>query len=132
MNECKVNYRGGIAFEAKARQHSLTIDLAQEKGGEDSGMNPPEIFMASLGSCIGVYVVRYCKNAKIDAEGLSIDLEWQLSDDKTKISEIKARIALPKAEVGKRDKAILEVAHHCLIHNTILCQPQIHMTLQGK
>jgi putative redox protein len=129
MNEVNVKYAGGKSFRVQARQHAMIIDLPPEKGGQDLGMNPPEVFMASLGSCIGVYVAGYCRGAKLDTEGLNIRLCWKLSDDNTKISEINVCVSLPKANAGKRQKAILEVAHHCLIHNTILGNPVIHMSL---
>lgn len=130
MDQLKVHYLGGMGFEVRARQHALTIDLIKEKGGKDLGMNPPEVFMASLGSCIGVHVVRYCQNAELNAEGMSIALDWKISDDKTKISDINVHILLPGEKLGKREKALLEVARHCLIHNTILGQPQIHIALR--
>lgn len=129
MAELNIKYTGGIGFQAKGRQHAVTIDLPKEKGGEDSGMTPPEVFIASLGSCIGVYVVRYCQNAKLDAEGLNINLTWKLSDDNTRISEINVTLSLPKANVGKRRTAVLDVAHRCLIHNTILTAPKINLDL---
>ena len=132
MEELKIDYLGGIGFQAKARGHAMTIDLAKEKGGLDQGMNPPEVFIASLGSCIGVYVVRYCQNAGLNTEGLNIAMAWKLSDDKHKISEINIGISLPNAEVGKREKAIMEVARHCLIHNTILGQPRIQVNLANQ
>ncbi len=129
MEKLSVKYSQGIEFLVQARGHSLTVDLPKEKGGQDHGMTPPEVFIASLGSCIGVYVVRYCQNAKLDAKELEIGLEWSLSDDKTKIQDIKVAIILPKADIGKRRNAILEAAHHCLIHNTILGHPSVDITL---
>ena len=129
MDEVSIKYLGGIGFQAQSRQHSITIDLPKEKGGQDLGMNPPEVFMASLGSCIGVYIVRYCQNTKLDAEGLNIGLSWKLSDDNTSIVEINATLSLPKANIGKRQAALLDVAHRCLIHNTILGSPKININL---
>ncbi len=128
-NELIVAFRGGIGFDVSARQHKMTIDLSKEKGGEDLGFNPPEVFMASLGSCIGVYVARYCQNVKLDASGLKISVSWKLSDDKTWINEISAKVSLPNADLGARGKAVLEVAKHCLIHNTILNSPKINISL---
>jgi uncharacterized OsmC-like protein len=131
MNELKIDYLGGIGFEVKSRQHSLRIDLSKEKGGKDEGMNPPEVFMASLGSCVGVYCVRYCQNAKLDSSGMSIKLSWKLSDDKTKIANIDIVMSLPKAELGKRSGAVLEAAKHCLIHNTIMVSPEINISFES-
>jgi putative redox protein len=130
MSMMKVDYSGGIGFEATTRHHHLHADLPPDMGGEDKGMTPPELFMASLGTCVGVYVVRYAQNAKLDTTGLSVSLDWKYSDDKTRISEIAVFLTLPSAEVGRRESAILQAAHHCLIHNTILGNPKIQISLR--
>jgi len=119
MNNLTVAYQGGIKFEAMTGKHKLIIDLPPEKGGTDEGMAPPDLFVASLGSCIGVYVVRYCQNAKIDTEGCAISLDWSLSDDKKSIAAVEVKIRLPKADPGPRARAVLEAARSCLIHNTL-------------
>ena len=132
MNEVNVKYIGSMGFQVLASGHTFTIDLSKEKGGNDLGMNPPEVFMASLGSCIGVYIAKYCDAAKINSEGMDIFLDWSLSDDKTKIQRINVRIELPNADVGRRKDALLKVAGHCLIHNTIQNPPDISMSLKAK
>lgn len=119
MNSVSVVYKGGIKFEASSGKHQVIVDLPAEKGGTDAGMAPPDLFISALGTCIGVYVVRYCQNAKIDAEGCVISLDWRLSDDKRSIAAVEAKIHLPKAEPGPRARAVLEAARSCLIHNTL-------------
>ena len=131
MNEVKVKYLGNMGFQALAGEHAFKIDLPKDKEGGDLGMAPPEVFMASLGSCIGVYITRYCQASKLNTDGMEIRLSWSLSDDKTKIKIINVKIELPNAEVGRRRDALLKVAHHCLIHNTILNPPEIKMTLKS-
>ncbi len=128
-NKLEVAYKGGMGFEILARQHSITVDLSKEKGGQDSGMNPPEVFIASLGACVGVYVARYCQNANLSTEGLKILMNWKYSDDKTRISNIDVEISFQHSDIGKRANALLEVARHCLIHNTLLNHPVINFTL---
>lgn len=132
MNEVKVHYNEGMSFEAKTDRHALSFDLPAEKGGSDMGMSPPEVFISSLGACIGVYVVHYCQNARLDTRGLNISLSWKFSDDKAKISYIDIVVSLPNADVGKREKALLEVARHCLIHRTILEGFEIDISLVNR
>lgn len=69
MPSLAVFYKGGLSFEARARHHAVRIDLPKESGGDDYAMTPPEYFIASLGSCIGVYVARYLQNAQRRAGG---------------------------------------------------------------
>lgn len=130
MHKVDITYTGGMGFKVEARGHRLAIDLAQDKGGQDQAMNPPEVFMASLGACVGVYVARYCQNAKLDAAGMKISVNWLLSDDKTRVSSIDIVLSLPHADIGRRRQAILDVAHRCLLHNSILTPPSIEISLE--
>ncbi len=43
-----------LRFAAESGKHSLVIDLPEASGGTDAGFSPPQLFIASLGSCIGV------------------------------------------------------------------------------
>ena len=129
MAGLEIDYQGKMRFLVNARNHSIVVDLAPEKGGEDLGMNPPEVFAASLGTCVGVYVAKYLENAGLDPMGLKISVSWQLSDDKTKISFINLVLSGLRSDIEKRKNAILEVARHCLIHNTIIGHPDITISL---
>ena len=60
--ELKVAYRSGKKFVVTCRGKQIIIDQPVESGGNDEGMSPPETFIASVGSCMGVYVLNYCKN----------------------------------------------------------------------
>ena len=129
MAEIDVTFKGGMRFEARARQHTLVIDLPADKGGADAAMSPPEAFAASLGTCVGVYVAKYCANAGLDAAGMGIRVSWHASEDKQSLDAIHIALRLPHADVGKREAALLEVARHCLIHKTIERHPEIRISM---
>ncbi|OGL40795.1 MAG: hypothetical protein A3C43_00535 [Candidatus Schekmanbacteria bacterium RIFCSPHIGHO2_02_FULL_38_11] len=126
--EMTISYKGGKKFVAPCRSHNIVIDQPLDNDGKDEGPTPPELFIASLGSCIGVYVLAYCKNAGIKTEGMAINVKWEKAKNPDRIGEIKVDIKLPE-DVGKRKAALLKVAEHCLIHNTIHHQPKIEINL---
>ena len=130
MEKAEIKYINGMKFEAKNRTHSLVIDQPQVKGGEDKGLTPPELFIDSLGSCIGVYVLGFCKNTGLNPDGMKIVLNWEKAIDKpARIKSITAKIELPNADVGVRKPALLKIAESCLIHETIKYQPEIKIGL---
>ena len=130
VEKAEIKYIGGMKFEAKNRSHSVIIDQLQENGGEDKGFTPPELFIDSLGSCIGVYVLRFCKNTSLNPDGMKITLDWEKAADKpARIQKISAKIELPNADAGARSAALLKVAESCLIHETIRHQPEITIEL---
>jgi uncharacterized OsmC-like protein len=119
MPTITTHYRGDMLFESVFGNHSLTIDLPAEMGGSDRGPTPPEVFIASLGSCVGAFVATYCANTGIDAEGLTVDVSYDKADDPSRLVNLRVVVKLPKSEVGRREDALLRVAAHCPVHETI-------------
>ncbi len=127
--EMKVTYKGGKRFVATTRGHQLTIDQPKERNGSDRGMTPPELFIASLGSCIGVYIVNYCKNVGLNPNDMIVSIDWVLERNPSKISEIKVEITVPKIKDEKRKNAFIRVAHQCTIHKLLIEVPKIGIEL---
>lgn len=112
-------YKGDMAFESQIGDHTITIDVPAPMGGKDRGPTPPEVFIASLGSCIGAFVAQYCEKSGIDDSGMSVDMNFEKASDPTRLVNIKAIVKLPNGECGKRLKAVQAVAEHCPVHATI-------------
>ena len=125
-----ISYMGKKKFKAEYRGHSITIDQPKEGGGEDSGMTPPELLIASLGSCIGVYAANFLNNTGLDSSGMSVNLTWEKAAEPLRIGRIKAEINIPNARLGKRQPAFLKIVEHCLVHNTLMNKPEIEIKLK--
>lgn len=52
--EVTVEHINAVQFEIRARGHVIASDQPVENGGYDEGMTPPELLLASLGSCAGI------------------------------------------------------------------------------
>jgi len=66
--ELVVNYLGNAQFEAEARGHKIICDQPESNQGDDEGMTPPELLLASLATCSGYYAVQYLKTRKFPTE----------------------------------------------------------------
>lgn len=131
MEHAEIKYEGGKKFFAQNRGHKVTIDQPKDSGGADQGPAPAELFIDSIGSCIGVYVIGYCKAAGINTEDLTIKIDWEkeLKEKPYHIKNINVKIELPNADVGARKAALLKIAESCLIHQTIKTSPNIRIDL---
>ena len=130
MPEITVQHLGDMAFETHIGNHKLTIDLPPENNGKDRGHTPPQLFIASLSSCIAAFAASYCNNAGINSEGLSVTLSYDKLTNPSLLGNFKARIKVPNGDPEKREKAIIRAAEHCLIHETIHSSPEIEVTLE--
>ena len=127
--EVTIRYVDNQKFIAQAGKHQLVIDQPKEKGGDDAGMTPLEIFLASLGACAGVYASSYCKNAQIDSRNLKISVNSELCPDAPKrFKEIKVSIDLGQP-VGERKEALLNFVKNCPVHHTLAGAPSMEFSI---
>ena len=127
--EVTIRYVDNQKFIAQAGKHQLVIDQSIEKGGNDEGMNPLEVFLVALGACAGVYAKSYCKNARIEAANLQINVTSQLSQDVPKrFKDIKVGINIGQA-LGERQNALLSFVKNCPVHNTLAGKPNVEFTI---
>lgn len=119
MAKIRTEYKGDWLFESTMGDHKLIIDVPGDWGGQNRGPTPPQVFIASLGSCVGALVVNYCNKAGLNTEGLSVDVSFDKVPDPTRLENIDITVDLPNAEIKGREKAILRVAEHCPVHETV-------------
>ncbi len=101
------------------REHRrVKIDVPSSMGGKVRGPSPSDFFIASITSCIGVYVVNYLKNAGMDPSGIEVELAFNLAEDPWRYTDMEATVRIPNADCASREKAIVKVAESCVIHHT--------------
>lgn len=128
----EIRHTRALQFIAKQRGHEVTIDQPGGAGGFDKGMTPPELFVASLGACIGVYVVDFCERHSIDTEGMKIRMSWEkASDPPNRIGRIHADVDMPAEIPDSMRAAVQRVAEQCLIHNTIMHTPTVKIEIHA-
>ncbi len=123
--EVLVEHLGAVQFEIKARQHKIVCDQPPENGGFDEGMTPPELLLASLGSCAGFYAAQYLKKQKLVAEGTKVRVTADKFKDPARMDNFRIEVEVPMAFSEEHRNGIREAVNHCLIHNTLLHPPKI-------
>ncbi len=129
--EVSVEHLGGVQFEITARQHSITCDQPLEDGGYDEGMTPPELLLASLGSCVGFYVAMYLKKHKLSTEGTRVHVSAEKAKAPPRMENFRIRVEVPAEFNEDQKRGIEDAAHRCLIHNTLLHAPKISLEVQS-
>jgi len=123
--EITVEHLGALQFEIKARQHAVVSDQPPENGGHDEGMTPPELLLASLGSCVGFYAAQYLRKHKLAMEGTRVRVTADKLRDPARIDNFRIEIETPAILTEQHRDGVKNAAHHCLIHNTLLHPPKI-------
>jgi hypothetical protein len=68
MNDIAVSFPGGKRFDARIGALVVHTDQPVDQGGEGTAIAPFDLFLASLATCAGLYVLGFCQ-----ARGLSTD-----------------------------------------------------------
>ena len=123
--EAIVRYNGGVRFEAEARGHRIVSDQPLESGGEDAGMTPPELLLASLGTCVGYYAAQYLRVHKLPVEDLTIRVEAEKAAQPARLGTFRIEVESAAATEERHREGLLRAAHKCLIHNTLMVAPAI-------
>ncbi|WP_438350493.1 OsmC family protein [Paenibacillus sp. FA6] len=71
----------GVQVKATSRDFELTIDEPKSLGGTDTGMNPVEVLLASLGACQSIVARIYAPKFDVKLDGFSVDVEGDLDLD---------------------------------------------------
>lgn len=127
-----VEHLGGTQFEVRARQHRIVCDQPPENGGFDEGMTPPELLLASLGSCAGFYAAQYLKKHSLAIEGALVHVFADKAKHPPRLDDFQIEVEIPVALSEEHRLGIEEAVRHCLIHNTLLHAPQISLAIKSQ
>lgn len=130
MATVTADYKGDTEFTVTAGNHTVGIDLPAGVGGKDRNITPTDMFACSLAACIGALVMMYCRDMKVDAEGLSIKLDYEKLDKPSRLGKFRATIKLPKGGWEARKEGILRAAQRCPVHETILNHEGIQFAVE--
>lgn len=129
MDLISIEHKHGKAFNIEVRGHEILADMKKDDGGQDEGMNPTDLFAASLGACIGMIIFEYCKNHDLPADGISVSVVPQLADNPKRIQSIAIDVSMPDGFPEDRIKAVQNCCKHCVIHNTLENKPEIDIEI---
>jgi putative redox protein len=129
--EVVVEHLGAVQFEIKARQHTFISDQPIDNGGDDEGMTPPELLLASLGSCAAFYAVDYLKRNSL----LRVGVKVRVTADKVKapfrLDNFKIEVEVPGEIEENHLQGLDDAVHRCLIHNTLQHPPKMDVVVNA-
>ena len=125
--ESSVEYLGAKQFEIQTRQHRIISDQPVESGGDDEGMTPPELLLASLGSCAAYYAVDYLNRNKLEASGTKVKVTAEKVKAPFRLDQFRIEVDVPGDLSGEQLKGVEDAVHRCLIHNTLLHPPEMRI-----
>jgi len=129
--EVFIEHLEAVQFEITARQHKLICDQPADNKGYDEGMTPPELLLASLGSCAAYYAVDYLNRNKLSSEGTKVRVTAEKAKAPFRLDNFTVEVDVPGQLDGNQLKGVEDAVHRCLIHNTLLHPPQMKVEIKA-
>ena len=126
MYHVDITNSGDYSFKVKSKDYEFIIDV----GGK--GVTPPDTLLASIGSCLGVYVRKYAEGAKLALNEFGISVDADLSKESpVGFRKINVKIDLKGAKLDERRlNALREFIKNCPVHNTIKGSPEVEIDIK--
>lgn len=119
----EITFDGGKIITAHTHGHSIITDQPVDNGGTNTAPAPFDIFLASIGTCAGIYVKSFCDNRNIPTEGIKIIQTQEWNQETGLPTAIKLDIKLPEGFPDKYKASLIHVAELCKVKKSIANPP---------
>jgi len=126
--DMRISFPGGKKVNAKYNGFTIKTDQPVKEGGDGSAPEPFSLFLASLGTCAGVYVLYFCEERKIDTTGLKMNLAFEQDEQTHLVKKVSMEILLPPDFPSKYKTAVINSAKLCTVKRNITTPPEFVIT----
>lgn len=122
-----VIFPGGKQVDALFRGFTIQTDQDRESGGTASAPEPFDLFLASIGTCAGIYALNFCSERGIASDGLKLHLTIRRNPEERRVDKIAIEIILPTGFPDKYKRAITKAAGLCSVKKHMLNPPEFEI-----
>jgi ribosomal protein S12 methylthiotransferase accessory factor len=129
--EIDVHAPAGLVVEARFDDFKVVTDQPANDGGTNSAPSPFDLFLASLATCAGYYVVAFCRERALPTEGLALKMTSDWNEKTHLVENICLDIALPDGFPEKYRRAVMRVAGMCTVKRHLETPPEFKITARN-
>ncbi len=123
----EITFDGGKVVTAHLNGHKIVTDQPLDNGGTNTAPAPYDLFLASIGTCAGIYVKSFCDQRGIPTDNMRIVQSIEFDHVKRLPGAIKLDIQVPADFPEKYKEAMINVASLCAVKKTINNPPQFEI-----
>jgi putative redox protein len=124
----KVSFPGNLRVDAGYKGFTIQTDQPVSAGGDGSAPAPFDLFLASLGTCAGIFMLAFMKQRGIDPAGSGVLMTTEADPEKGAIVRIAFDLQLPDGFPEKYEAAIVRAVDQCTVKRHIAAPPEFSVT----
>ena len=113
--EMLIEFPGGARVEAQFNGFTVKTDQPAMGGGEGSAPSPFQVFLSSIGTCAGIYVLGFCRQRSLPSEGIRIVERVHNNRMTGLVDTIDLEIQVPASFPEKYYEALVRSADQCAV-----------------
>jgi ribosomal protein S12 methylthiotransferase accessory factor len=125
----EVSFPGGKRVNAQLGEFQVETDQPQELGGANGAPAPYDLFLASLATCAGIYVLGFCQARGIRTDGLRLVQRHEYDPATKLVRRVSIELHLPNDFPEKYRAAIIRTAEGCKVKKTLASPPAFEVTI---
>lgn len=128
--EMVIDFPGGARVDAHFGPYTISTDQPPSGGGEGTAPAPFATFLASIGTCAGIYVLGFCKQRGLPTDGIRILQRMHGNPATGMIDQIDLEIQTPPSFPEKYLPSLVRSAELCAVKKHMEAPPKFNIVAQ--
>ena len=123
--DIKISFPGGKRVDAELGDLHVQTNQPVEQGGAGSAPAPFDLFLASLATCAGLYILGFCQARSISTDGVQVVQHNRFDPVSHRLEGVELEIGLPPSFPAKYREAVGRAAEGCKVKKTLMSPPAV-------
>jgi putative redox protein len=126
--DMEIFFPGNKRVHARYGDFVIETDQPVRAGGDESAPTPFDMFVSTLGTCAGIFVLGFMQQRGIPYEGTRLLLSTSRNQETKMVDKISLQIMLPQGFPEKYRDAVIRAADQCTVKRHLENPPEIEVT----
>jgi len=113
--EMIIDFPGSARVDAHFGQYTVATDQPPQGGGDGSAPTPFALFLASMGTCAGIYVLGFCRQRGLPTDGIRIVQRMHSNPITGMVGKVDLEIQVPPDFPEKYRPSLVKSAELCAV-----------------
>ena len=119
MSGFKVTFPGNKKMDVAFNKFIIKTDQAKESGGDESAPEPFDVFIASIGTCAGIYAKSFCDVRKLSTDNMHIFIDVLFVEGQKLMEQVTITLHVNQGFPEKYIKPIIKSMNGCAVKNQL-------------
>ena len=119
-----IEFNEGMEVNAHYDSRVLSTDQPPPRG-DGSASSPFDLFLASIGTCTGYFVLKFCRQRDLPTDDVRIVEHIEVDDNSHMVIRINLEIQVPLGFPEKYHQALIRAANQCTVKKHLESPPQL-------